>query len=76
MPDPVDTIFPPLIEPGARVAIRDRFTGEWARGFTVLDRLTDGWVRYLVRRPDGSPIPVPFGAMEVIPDAPSRQRVG
>lgn len=56
---------------GARVEVRSRFDGHWARGFEVV---SVAGARYRVRRlSDGSELPADFGADEVRPE---RRRSG
>jgi hypothetical protein len=60
---------PPLIELGAAVEVRARFDGRWCPGFEVADRIDDdsAAVAYrLRRRSDGTILPVPFAARDVI----------
>jgi hypothetical protein len=58
------------IEPGGRVAVRSRYDGGWAKGFSIAEVIDDaGEVWYRIRRQlDGAVLPVLFGFHDVIPD--------
>lgn len=51
------------VEPGARVEVRSRFEGRWARGFEVVEVVPDGY--RLRRRSDGSVLPAVFAPDDV-----------
>jgi len=58
------------LEAGARVAVRSRYDGAWARGFSIAEVVDDaGEVWYRLRRhADGAVLPVLFTFHDVIPD--------
>ena len=58
------------IEEGTRIAVRSRYDGDWARGFSVMNVVLDeGEVWYRIRRhSDGVVLPVLFPFQDVIPD--------
>jgi hypothetical protein len=58
------------IEAGSPVAVRSRYDGGWARGFSiaeVIDKLGEVWYR-IRRDSDGAVMPTLFTYHDVIPD--------
>jgi hypothetical protein len=55
-------LYPRAVHPGARVEVRSRFDQRWARGFELVEVVSDaGEDRYRIRRrSDGSVLPALF----------------
>jgi hypothetical protein len=58
------------IQAGGRVAVRSRYEGGWARGFSIAEVIENaGEVWYRIRRQaDDAVLPVLFAFHDVIPD--------
>lgn len=52
--------------PGARVEVRSRFDGSWARGFEIAEAGADGY--RLLRLSDHAVLPVVFGEDDIRPE--------
>jgi hypothetical protein len=54
---------PPTLEPGTKICVRNRFLGDWSKGFEVAEVLGDG---YRIRRvSDGLDFPDVFPVADV-----------
>lgn len=54
----------PLLPPGTRVEVRNRFDGSWGQGFVVV-RLDDEGSYHLSRVSDGAELPLAFDPADV-----------
>lgn len=62
---PSDDLRAPVLVPGARVEVRNRFDGAWAEGFEIAGAATGGWE--IRRLADGSVLPSVFPDQAVRP---------